>query len=144
MVHGTSASPRSHRRRTSRGRLGRGAVLLVLALGAVACASRSGFDTRDPNNLIRQVEVINDNQSDVVVYAVVGPTRFRLGTATAKLSHTFEIPEAASLDVHDVVIVLQTFPGTNVVELAPIVPSGGESIQVVIAPRIQSSRVQII
>lgn len=118
-------------------------VLIAVVVGT-GCASRSGFDARDPNNLIRDVRVINDNQSDVVVYAVVGPTRFRLGTATAKLSHSFAIPDGASLDVHDVVIVLQTFPSTNVVELRPIIPSGGEIIQVVITPRIQSSRVQIL
>jgi len=131
-------------RRTVRQLFGNVAVVLIAVVVGIGCASRSGFDARDPNNMIRDVRVINDNQSDVVVYAVVGPTRYRLGTATAKLSHSFEIPEAASLDVHDVVIVLQTFPSTDVVELRPIIPSGGEIIQVVITPRIQSSRVQIL
>lgn len=120
-------------------------VALLLSVAGVGCASASAFEDRDPNNIIRQVQVINDNQSDVVVYAVVGPTRYRLGNATAKLSHIYEIPEAASLDVHDLVIVLQTFPSTgNVVELGPIVPSGGSAIQVVITPRIRSSRIQVL
>ena len=121
-----------------------GAALATSCLLVAGCGGGArGFDLT-PDQIIREVSVVNDNRSDVVVYALVGPTRYRLGMVTAKLSQVFEIPEAASLETQDLVILLQTFPAIEGVELGPIIPTGGTAIQVVIAPVISQSRILII
>ncbi len=115
---------------------------VVLAFAANGCATASGFD-RQPELLIRQVEVINDNRADVVVHAVVGPQRFRLGMVNAKLSDSFEIPEVANLAAHDVIILLQAIGVGETFELGPVAPIGGSQIAVLIAPNLDSSSIAV-
>ena len=122
----------------------RSALALILALSGSACASGSqGFDRTD-ESVIRRVAVTNDNQSDVIVFAFVGPTRYRLGMATAKTSQEYQIPDAANLVSQDVVIRLQMFGSGARLDLGPVVPANGTVIQVVIAPNFATSRVLIL
>lgn len=70
---------------------------LVVALGVLssgACASAGAGPPQSPQepDAATSVEVNNANSHDVVIYAVRGGMKFRLGTVTGLSSGTFEVP----------------------------------------------------
>lgn len=69
--------------------LNRTSLLLVLA--TTACAGRSQDTTPEPTESAA-VQVQNQGFSDMVVYAINGGQRIRLGLATGNSTNTFTIP----------------------------------------------------
>jgi hypothetical protein len=65
--------------------------LIVLLATATACAGRSGEAAPEPTEAAA-VQVQNQGFSDMVVYAINGGQRIRLGLATGNSTHTFTIP----------------------------------------------------
>jgi hypothetical protein len=63
---------------------------MVLAT-ATGCAGRSREAAPDPTDSAA-VQVQNQGFSDMVVYAISGSQRIRLGLATGNSTHTFTIP----------------------------------------------------
>ena len=68
------------------------AVLLLLA----ACAANSGPDGAGTatGNRAAEVQVTNNNWSDMVIYVVRGGSRFRLGRVSSLSTAEFKIPGA--------------------------------------------------
>src|SRR5262249_3229502 len=75
-------------------------ALLLAALAASGCARAASNAGRQSERTFcakstATVYVQNDNWMDVVVYAVRGGARFRLGQVTSVQSAVFELPSAA-------------------------------------------------
>jgi hypothetical protein len=66
-------------------------VSLFVVLATTACAGRSGETAPDPTESAA-VQVRNQGFSDMVVYAIDGGQRIRLGLATGNSTNTFTIP----------------------------------------------------
>jgi hypothetical protein len=65
--------------------------LLVVLATASACAGRSQDASPEPSEAAA-VQVQNQGFSDMVVYAISGGQRIRLGLATGNSTNTFTIP----------------------------------------------------
>jgi hypothetical protein len=65
--------------------------LIVVLATATACAGRSRETPPEPTDSAA-VQVRNQGFSDMVVYAINGGQRIRLGLATGNSTHTFTIP----------------------------------------------------
>jgi ABC-type taurine transport system ATPase subunit len=65
--------------------------LIVVLATATACAGRSRETVVEPTESAA-VQVQNQGFSDMVVYAISGGQRIRLGLATGNSTHTFTIP----------------------------------------------------
>src|ERR1041385_5583172 len=75
-------------------------LLLVAALAATGCAHTTKLASAQKERTFcakstATVYVQNDNWLDVVIYAVRGGARFRLGQVTSVQSAVFELPTAA-------------------------------------------------
>jgi hypothetical protein len=67
------------------------ASLIVMLATASACAGRSPETAAEPTESAA-VQVQNQGFSDMVVYAINGGQRIRLGLATGNSTNTFTIP----------------------------------------------------
>lgn len=67
-------------------------LLVILLVTGVACAGRSAEEAPDPSESA-MVQVQNQSFSDMVVYAVSGGQRIRLGLATGNSTKAFPIPQ---------------------------------------------------
>jgi hypothetical protein len=67
------------------------ASLIVMLATASACAGRSRETVVEPTESAA-VQVQNQSFSDMVVYAISGGQRIRLGLATGNSTNTFTIP----------------------------------------------------
>jgi hypothetical protein len=67
-------------------------MLVILLATGVACAGRSAGPAPDPSESAR-VQVQNQSFSDMVVYAVSGGQRIRLGLATGNSTKEFPVPQ---------------------------------------------------
>ncbi len=71
---------------------------LALSTMAAACAANPGHSAApSPQQARTTVEVTNNNWSDMVVYAVLRGTRFRLGLVTSMSSRTLDFPRNVTL-----------------------------------------------
>ena len=66
-------------------------LLIILLVAEAACAGRSAEEAPDPSESA-MVQVQNQGFSDMVMYAVSGGQRIRLGLATGNSTKAFPIP----------------------------------------------------
>ena len=67
-------------------------LLVILLVTGVACAGRAAEGAPDPSEPA-MVRVQNQGFSDMVVYAVSGGQRIRLGLATGNSTKEFPVPQ---------------------------------------------------
>ena len=98
------------------------AVLLAAALAASGCAHSTKLASAQKERTFcakstATVYVQNDNWLDIVVYAVRGGARFRLGMVTSVQSAVFELPSAALGASSSLSLLADPVGGTTVYDM---------------------------
>ena len=120
------------------------AILIPILVSAASAQAARQRPSKDPGVAPAKgavkVEVVNDNTSDVVVYAIAGGTSTRLGMVTAKTTQTLTLsPQIASRS--DVRILVDPIGGFGAYFSDPLLVSPDHEIRVTVAPVLDMSNV---
>ena len=96
---------------------------VLLATSVLACATSGGSEEERPSSDGIAVQVRNDHQLDVVVYAVSGPQRFRLGTVTGHQEGVLQIPTGFASGVGSTLRLLLDPVGSRDQHLTQSIPA---------------------
>ena len=118
-----------------------GGLALFAAVIPSACATNRVSDqqTLGDGMVARSVTVRNDNWLDVVIYAVRGSARFRVGTVGGSSTQTFRLPAQAISGGSEVQILADPIGATRGYVTDPVVLGPGQRLELQVGSPISIS-----
>jgi hypothetical protein len=110
------------------------ASLIVMLATASACAGRSPETAAEPTESAA-VQVQNQGFSDMVVYAINGGQRIRLGLATGNSIHTFTIPRHLIRGAGGIRYLADPVGGSRTPESEEMTVNPGDVVTLTIPPQ---------
>jgi hypothetical protein len=118
-----------------------GGLALFAAVISSACATNRVPDQQmlEDGTLAPSVTVRNDNWLDVVIYAVRGSARFRVGTVGGSSTQTFRLPAQAMSGGSEVQILADPIGATRGYITDPVVLGPGQRLELQVGSPISIS-----
>lgn len=114
------------------------AVAMALAASTTACTSGRPGSGLVPERAAL-VQVTNNNWADMVVYAVRGSSRHRLGTVTSMQTERFPLPRSLSLNTGSIALLADPVGSTSTYSTGPIHVVPGQVVDFTIQNNIRIS-----